>query len=267
MVNEYLPDLVVSVYAQEDSNPWDIAETLIDPAAYALGNDSFKALSGGGASLNTGNENSRSALDTNDHFKEADVIGNPILPLFSGKFFIPSLAIAYNPYFASPADSIQWRNPLYEAISHPQALVPFYDAIGSFTTGNWGTLYPRVGFLNQPVDAKAAAVIAQRAVDIVTDDGGMHVHQGLRAGDGACGDHCDVAETKVNDDETQWQMIYPSVDEQCSVFGTQTGVPGSAWDNEETQQGQGNYVWVFWRHYEGCIQAGGSWHLVRTTSF
>ncbi len=262
LVSEYLPDMVVSVFTDKDTNPWEYPNTLIDPMAYDMGNDAMHLM--GAPDIQGGNEHANNSLDTNDHFKEVDVIGDPLAGFFQAPFFIESLVTPYTPYYVSLADSLQWRNATYEVISHPQALIPFYDAIGSVSHGNWGTLYPRIGFLNQPIDAKAAAVMAERGVSIVTDNGGTHVHVAVGAGNNACGEHCDVGEIKVNDTETQWQMLYPTVDESCSVFGTQQGVPGSAWDNEETQAGGGNYVWNYWRHYEGCVQPGGGWHLVNT---
>ncbi len=40
----------------------------------------------------------------------------------------------------------------------------------------WGNVYPRQGFLVQPDDFKAAAVMAQRAGDVITRNGQPHVY-------------------------------------------------------------------------------------------
>ncbi len=54
--------------------------------------------------------------------------------------------------------------------------------IGTRTGLNlWGNVYPRGGFLHHVDDYKAAAVVAQRAGDIVTRRGQIHVYQPLLA--------------------------------------------------------------------------------------
>src|SRR3546814_2748302 len=45
----------------------------------------------------------------------------------------------------------------------------------------WGNVYPRGGFLHQTDDFKTGAVIAQRAGDVVTRRGQLHVYQPLLA--------------------------------------------------------------------------------------
>ena len=43
-VEHYLPDAVVTVYRQADSNPWDYAKTIIDPNAKQIGNLQIKSI-------------------------------------------------------------------------------------------------------------------------------------------------------------------------------------------------------------------------------
>src|SRR3546814_16410577 len=53
---------------------------------------------------------------------------------------------------------------------------------GARTTMNiWGNGYPSGGFLHQTDDHKTGAVIAQRAGDVVTRRGQLHVYQPLLA--------------------------------------------------------------------------------------
>jgi len=59
---------------------------------------------------------------------------------------------------------------------YPEALIPGMREIGGRLTLNlWGSVYPRGGFLHQVDDHKAGAVVAQRAGDIVTRRGQLHV--------------------------------------------------------------------------------------------
>ncbi|EPM83799.1 hypothetical protein A3SM_11308, partial [Pseudomonas syringae pv. actinidiae ICMP 18886] len=62
------------------------------------------------------------------------------------------------------------------------ALIPGRREVGGLTSGDmWGSVYPRSGFIHQADDYKAASVIAQRAGDVVTRSGQVHVYQPLLA--------------------------------------------------------------------------------------
>src|SRR5690606_38871247 len=75
---------------------------------------------------------------------------------------------AFMPYLLSTLDTLAWRYNIPEAL-YPEALIPGRREIGTRTGLNlWGNVYPRGGFLHQADDHKAAAVVAQRAGDIVT---------------------------------------------------------------------------------------------------
>ncbi len=85
------------------------------------------------------------------------------------------------PYLLSTLDAVMWRSGLPESF-YPEALTPGLREIGSTTGGNmWGNVYPRSGFVTQVDDYKAAAVVAQRAADVVTRTGQIHVYQPMTA--------------------------------------------------------------------------------------
>ncbi|WP_181943746.1 TraU family protein, partial [Klebsiella pneumoniae] len=90
-------------------------------------------------------------------------------------------ATAWQPYFLSNLDALMWRTGLPESV-YPEALTPGRREIGATTAGNmWGNVYPRSGFVTQTDDYKAAAVTAQRAADIITRPGQIHVYRTLKA--------------------------------------------------------------------------------------
>lgn len=253
-VEHYLPDVVVSVYQKTHHNPWRYAEGL-DQLAYPVGNAQIKNLLG--SSLGYGQMAANNETDIDTHFKEVDVIGNPALTVLArlNDIFITSIATPLKPYYVSLADSYAWRSPMMEMALYPHYALPGIRTIGS-ALNSWGNVYPRTGFILQSNDAKAAAVIAQRAADIVTHAHQSHVYQFLT---NSCGTACDISETKENDVHTKWQMIYPLSETTCAVFGESDTNALLPWKSGAAQTGDGDYVWVLWRHYHGCIQGKGKY--------
>jgi len=113
-VDHYLPDAVVSIYRKQESNPWDYAQTLVDPIAKKVGQAQIKNILG--FDIGYGNENNRSPHDQNNHFKEADLIGNPAMVLFASapEVFLPSQAIPFVPYYLSQIDAYIGTSPIFE---------------------------------------------------------------------------------------------------------------------------------------------------------
>lgn len=183
-IEHLLPDAVVSVYRGNGMNPWQFANTIVDPLAYQLGQAQVKSLTS--FDMGYGNENTNSPNDTDTHFKEVDVIGNPVISIFisHNKIFLPSQAQSYQPYYLSMQDALAWRSSLTEMF-YPASFTPGMHEMGSFPLNNWGPIYPRTGFMNQPNDAKAAALAAQRATDIATRQTQPHVYLPLNS---SCGD-------------------------------------------------------------------------------
>jgi len=249
-VKHYLPDAVVSVYRKNNSNPWDYANNIIDPPAYQLGQQQMKAITG--KNIGFGNESTSLPTDQNTHFKEVDVIGNPavsIIKKIGHNWLIPSVATPFIPYYLSLADAYIWRSPLIEMARYPQNLIPGVDIVGDLTN-NWGSVYPRTGFLIQPEDVKGAAVIAQRGASIATQELQPHIYHYLESK--TCGTECKVSAAEENNKNTRWQMLYPIAENQCSIFGEQNY-------SDAQKSSDGNYVWILWRQYQGCIPGEGKY--------
>lgn len=129
----------------------------------------------------------------------------------------------------------------------PQALTPGVREIGTRAAANlWGNVYPRSGFLHQPNDLKAAAVMAQRAGDVVTRSGQVHVYQPLIAqpqpGYWPAGE---LRETEIR--TGKWQQLAPVVSQTCGVFPDQSPA---------VQSQDGGYAWALWRPYSCCKREG-----------
>src|SRR5690606_28807772 len=110
--------------------------------------------------------------------------------------------------------------------------------------------YPFEGKVETTNDAKAAAVIAQRASILLTaQNSWVHIYQSLPT---KCGQECDAAVIQEDNEDTQFQLVFPIQQSSCQIFGKT-----SSYGEDFEQKTQGSYVWVLWRHYQGCIQAPG----------
>lgn len=236
-VRHYVPDAVVSSYANTGSNPWTEVS--------ALGTPNPLAQAGNDATTNYKAENSIG------RFKEADVIGHPGGATFSrfasaSGYVCPGATFPLVPYFLSTLDAIGWRHGIPEQV-YPEALIPGLREVGGIFSGDmWGNLYPRSGFLHQTDDYKTAAVIAQRAGDITTRIGQLHVYLPMRAApkDG----YWPAGELREGDASTgKWQELTPSLSLNCAVF------PNSG---PKTQAVDGEYAWALWRPYSCCQRKG-----------
>lgn len=234
-VRHFIPELVVSSYATTGNNPWGEMATLSFPISGA----------DGGGNLITPNTRS----DNLPRFKNVDGIGHPggwiatELASQSG-YACASGATAFMPYYLSTLDSLAWRHGIPESL-YPESLMPGIREIGRQASGNmWGNVYPRQGFLVQPDDFKAAAVMAQRAGDVITRNGQPHVYVPLTPTprDG----YWPPGPIVENDASThKWQLLYPQAQPTCAIFPSDP-VPGA----------DGGYAWSLWRPYSCCKREG-----------
>ncbi|NMG49966.1 TIGR03756 family integrating conjugative element protein [Azoarcus communis] len=236
-VRHYIPDAVVSSYSNTGESPWTDVRAMSPP------NDSAQA--GGDGTTNHDNENNLAK------FKNADVIGHPGSYVFSQfarrtGYACEGAGTAFMPYLLSTLDALAWRSNIPEK-NYPEARTPGMREIGSRSDANlWGNVYPRGGFLHQSDDYMSAAVVAQRAGDIVTRSNQAHVYQSLLA-DAEDG-YWPAGALKESDASTgKWQELTPTLSNTCAVF------PHS--DTRE-QAKQGDYAWALWRPYACCERKG-----------
>ncbi len=236
-VRHYVPDAVVSSYSNTGANPWVDVQSMSQPNATAQ--------AGGDGTTNENHENNLAK------FKNADVIGHPggyVFSQFASGFgyICEGAGTAFMPYLLSTLDTIAWRYNIPEMV-YPEALTPGEREIGTRTDRNlWGNVYPRGGFLHQSDDYMAGAVVAQRAGDVVTRRGQIHVYQPLLA-DAEDG-YWPAGELLESDATTgKWQELTPTLSRTCAVF------PHS---ENRVQAQQGDYAWALWRPYSCCEREG-----------
>ena len=257
-VAHYNPDLVVSVYDEPGDNPWQEMESIfgsLDSGIVSGIVSTFHgAFVGGGHRTEGGNP----ATDQSLRFKEVTAIGHPFSSVsdFIGNtgYYCPSEAESFNPYLLSSLDALTWRLGLPEML-YLQNLLPGRRVVGDGIQQQWGPVWPRTGFINQKDDAKAAAVVAQRAGNIVTQTRQPHIYNAL---DGNGYNRTWLpGELVENDPDTGvWQMLAPKVDEQCYAFG-ENDVLSTSW-SEGRHSEDNRYAFTLWRPYE-CCEAQGAY--------
>ncbi|MGE0371821.1 MAG: TIGR03756 family integrating conjugative element protein [Gammaproteobacteria bacterium] len=236
-VEHYVPDAVVSSYSNTGENPWVEVRAMSMPNPTAQG--------GGDGTTNEDHENNLA------RFKNADVIGHPAATIFSE--FVSQLGYscsgagtAFMPYLLSTLDTVAWRYNIPESV-YPESLIPGMREIGTRLGLNlWGNVYPRGGFLHHVDDYKAAAVVAQRAGDVVTRRGQLHVYQSLLSDESS--GYWPAGALMESDAETgKWQELTPRLSSSCTVFPH---------DDLRIQAQQGDYAWALWRPYSCCQRRG-----------
>ena len=258
-IGHYRPDLVVSSYHELGANPWVEARTVLGRAQRAA----VQGVLGARLPVAAGGGGHRTEGSAREHrnlvFREADAIGHPLTVLPVPAFTCRSQTRALVPYFQSGIDALSWRQAVPEML-YPASFTPGLREIGGWPLQTWGGVYPRTGWLTQVDEPKAAAVIAQRAGDIVTRTGQPHVYVPL-TGSSASGQKLWPAGPLVERDRRTgvWQMLHPRADTGCAVFGTSDlGTPGS-WGAGRVDEG-GDYAWSLWRPYQ-CCRRRGQWFL------
>ncbi len=253
-VQHYLPDVVVSVFNQNDGNPWLEIHDTFDQAGQLADESMVKLIADVPAA--GGQHSFQTPLEQHVFFKQVDVIGNPALPLLpTAPVLLPAAAIPLLPYFQSMLDSALWRG------FPPQALPEQAYAYGADVThyiGSgltiWGGVYPYEGKTFAGNDWKAGAVIAQRAVNMLTASNEWgHIYKSLPIN---CGTECEAATIHEDDDQTQFQAIYPAFSSLCEVFGR-----SSSYGENVKAPADGAYLWIMWRRYQGCIPAPGCMYI------
>lgn len=242
-VRHFTPDAVVTAYPTTGASPW------VDTRAYASPNGRA-----GGGGHNT--EADRVSRSSSLRFHNADVIGSP------GSLWVDALAQSdyacapgttpYRPYFLSVLDPT-WRSPLLET---PWTLRYVNRGLRSDNARHgWGALYPRGGFLHQGHDVKAAAVIAQRAADLVTRERQPHIAWPMLVDDEP--GYWPPGAVDERDAMThQWQPLLPEP-QSCVRFtddalnGDGVDDPLASWLNEAA-----GYAFNLWRPYRCCERKG-----------
>lgn len=255
LISHRSPDLVVSSYKEPGENSWDEAKSLYGSLAKGAANSivnyaGFETTGGPNyTSRQSGKEDQQSSEEGqsrafgNLHFKETSVIGSPttyVTDQISGT--CPAESEEFRPYYQTEFDAFEWRWGLLEKF-YASSWIPGLKEISRTPFTTWGGLHPRMGFIKSEHPARAAAVAAQRSVDIMTKKRQPHVYILQNRPDGP---------TFPSDYKTdKWQMVYPEADNFCYSFGSATDYVFERVDPKE------EYVFLYWQRLECCPYAKG----------
>lgn len=241
-VGHYVPELVVSSYQNTGKNPWLEIAALSPP----LG----EAMAGGQSTRDL-----EPAMHQQLRFKNVDAIGHPGASVFNRfadrfGFTCRGATSSMRPYFISTLDALAWRSGIPESV-YPEALIPGRRELGK-PGDMWGNVYPRSGFISQTHDYKSAALMAQRAADIVTREGQPHVYLPIRSRSRARDGYWPPGPVKEGDKSHQWQDLYPNMRNSCALWPDK---PAQHTYSERLDEG-GDYAFALWRQYKCCKRRG-----------
>ena len=249
-IEQYLPDLVVTVSNKPGSNPWQEVGLAYENQAALKGYQSvFQQATGMLFDIADGSNQINPQHINEQRTRIVSVIGSP-----AGLYRLPKVTHKPEtrfgkPYYSSLADAVSDRTEAGEIAymaTHPTLL--FGHDIGTITN-HWGQESPRLMRITQPSRFRASVVAAMHAADIVTNKQSLHVAQPTS---NTCGPNCVVANV-IHDPKHErviWQEVYPN---------NRMIEPGDPKDfgTADDLKGNGNYVFVIWRKYRGCIKQHG----------
>lgn len=160
-----------------------------------------------------------------------------------GNLFCPSKIAPFNPYFISGIDTVGWRLGMPDRMNF-STYMPHRDVVGSFPSNKWGKIYPRTGFIYAIEDNKAGAVIAERAMHLITRDNQKHVYSKLPG-------------AAHSPNQESWQMLHPNESKQCRAFGRTRSFEFSPNSRD------GSYAFNYWRRYS-CVLNPKGFHVGST---
>lgn len=257
-IGHYNPDLVVSSYNELGKNPWQEAQSVLGKVQQRAASNLIGRL--GNVPADSAGNRTEGHSGRGEHnnliFRETDAIGHPSLAIpWPANIRCASQARAFMPYFLSGLDALSWRQAMPELV-YPASHLPGLREIGRWPLQTWGGVYPRTGWSVQAEEPKAAALTAQRAGDIVTRRRQPHIYQALSDLSPVDQRVWPPNELIENDASTgYWQMLSPTPDEGCQVFGYNDLTDARGWGGGRVDE-NGDYVWNLWRPYQCCERSG-----------
>ena len=251
-IEQYLPDLIVTVSNQPGNNPWKEANILYEnKLAIKSYQAAYRQAMGLPFDVTDRTNQLNPAHLNEERLRIVNVIGSPAslyrLPKVTHK---PETSFG-TLYYSSMADAASDRTEAGEIAymaTHPHLLVG--HEIGTFTH-HWGHEIPRLMQVTQPSRFRASVVAAMHAADIVTNTQSLHVAIPTT---NSCGRNCVVSNVIYDPEKKRvlWQEIYPK---------NRMIEPGNPSDFGEIDdaEGNGNYVFVVWRKYRGCVTQSGKY--------
>ena len=154
--------------------------------------------------------------------------------------------------FQSDLDTPFWRGLLPLESIFPATWLPGMREVGQGIFQTWGNVWPRQGALFQQHPVKGAAVIAQRAGDIISYKAQPHIYAPLQLDTDDNYKFFGFQGIKEHDKEhTVWQRVFPHPQKQCSIFGEDDSTSLTSFGDGHNLNEHGT-VWNAWRRQDCC---------------
>lgn len=254
-LEHFFPDLVVTVYNRPGTNPWLEVRTLLENKQVIKAQEkTYKALVGFSPSYGSAASSVNIAGLHRKH-PLVDVLGSPYNLLSIPFITLRPETTPLRPYYLALNDLIVSRLQVIE-IALSLRLLPYGAKfllgfpIGT-GLGHWGYEIPRHFITHTNSKFRAAMVAAMQGADLVTNINSGHL---LSSTSNSCGKNCVIENVAFDNTGKKilWQEVFPK------NRMIKPGEEGHRKDEiTENLKGKGNYVFVVWRKYRGCVQGQG----------
>jgi len=226
------PSDSVGIFEVADNAPTDtLSGSIIQNTAAIFGRIMDSLYSAGPDMQFQENQSAITNPSNPNQFLEAMVIGNPTLGLTTTLWaslpgYCVSSASAYTPYFVSSLDAYSWR-----ILATTDALLL---AVYTADYGGWnqvgslmGSVFPRMGYVENPEEFNASVTVAYRALSIVSDlrptysgAAGLHIGTPTPAyAAGSLSNKSDMKYRTVRDHSSQLlRMTFPEQGDTCTNY-------------------------------------------------
>lgn len=253
-LEHFFPDLVVSSYLRPYTNPWyEINKLFENETLTQLQEAIYQTVVG--LAPTYGDSSSLSGAGLHQKRLLVDVIGSPHNLLALPFVTLKPETTPFMPYYLALSDLAISRLQVVEILLSLRLLPHASQFVSGFPIGTvfnaWGYEMPRHFITYTTSKFRGALVAAMQGADLVTNVNSGHV---VRSTTNSCGKNCVVSNVVFDPSNKTilWQEVFPS---------NRMITPGlNGHEKQETAEdvkGRGNYVFVVWRKYRGCVQGKG----------
>lgn len=253
-IEHFFPDLVVSSYQRPYSNPWlEINKLYENKIVIKAQEKLYKLLVGFKPTYG----DSTIPGDNGLHLKRylVDVMGSPYNLLSIPYVTLRPETTPLKAYYLALDDLVIARLQAVEILSSLRHLPDPSGFVSGFPIGStssvWGYEMPRHFITHTASKFRAAMVAAMQGADLVTNFNEGHA---VFSTTNSCGRNC-VISNVIFDPEGKnilWQEVFP--DNRMISPGNEDHVQE---ETDDAVKGNGNFVFVVWRKYRGCVQGRG----------
>lgn len=207
-----------------------------------------------GSSSYGGSGNSGGSGNGNGNGGSGNGNGNANGPTATGgsDYFCPPGITPFGLAFQSDLDTPFWRGFLPLESIFPAPWLPGMREVGEGIFQTWGSVWPRQGSLFQQHPVKAAAVLAQRAGDIISYRAQPHIYAPLQLNSNSSYMFLGFQGIVEHDEShTIWQRVFPNPQKSCSIFGENDSLSIMGFGDGQNVSARGT-VWNAWRKQDCC---------------